>query len=427
VRGLFQSERGNMLRMSEINDIDNQAMQHMLTTNLEGWNGVTRQLTVETDALLGGVESVAIIDESAMAKKGVASAGVARQWNGRLGKVDNCQVGVYMALSQNGMSNLFDARLYLPKSWLSDAERCERAAIPKAARVYRSKSELALDMVDTATRNGVRYGYLAVDGGYGKEPAFLRGLESRSKCFVADVHKDQNIYLHDPQPFLPKWSGRGRKPTQLKTDVSPIEVQAWAKAQAASNWQILTIREGEKGDIRAEYLHGRVWVWDGVESRARQWHLIVRREPGAETPSHYCLSNAAPDTPLQKLAQVQAQRYFIEHAFHEAKGECGMAEYQVRRWDAWHHHMSLVMLATLFLVKQKKQHRETWPMLSLNDIMTAIVNLLPRRQMTAEELARIIGRRHAKRESAKRSHTKKQNVMNYPPAPGTGSKGCVRV
>jgi SRSO17 transposase len=402
-----------MLRMSEINDINHQAMQHMLTTECVNWVGLTRQLAVETDALLGGDESVAILDESAMAKKGTASAGVARQWNGRMGKVDNSQVGVYMALCKGDMASLFDTRLYLPSAWLSDPKRCCQAAIPHDAQVYRPKSELALDMVDAATRNGVRYGYLAADGGYGKEPAFLRGLEERGKRFVVDVHKDQRIYLTDPQPALPVKSGRGRKPTRLKTAVSAVDVQAWAAEQVESAWQPLTIRDGEKGAIKADYLHARVWLWDGVESQAQHWHLLVRREFGAAIPSHYCLSNALPSTPMQVLARVQAQRYFIEHAFREAKGECGMAKYQVRRWDAWHHHMLLVMLATLFLVKQKEQHRKTWPMLSLNDIMTAIAHMLPRRQMTSVDLAHIITKRHRLRESAKRSHSKKHDVVKF--------------
>lgn len=190
-------------------------------------------------------------------------------------------------------------------------------------------------------------------------------------------------------------------------------MQAWAAEQAESAWQSLTIREGEEGAIRADYLHARVWLWDGVESNARHWHLLVRREFGVAVPSHYCLSNALPSIPMQELARVQAQRFFIEHAFREAKSECSMVDYQVRRWDSWHHYMILVMLATLFLVKQKEQHRKTWPMLTLNDIVTAIAHMLPKRQMTSAELAHIITQRHNLHESAKRSHSKKHNVAKF--------------
>ena len=138
------------------------------------------------------------------------------------------------------------------------------------------------------------------------------------------------------------------------------------------------------------------------------WHLLARREAGASEISHYCLSNASLETPLQELAQVQAQRFFIEHSFHEAKSECGMADYQVRRWDAWHHHMALVMLATLFLVKQKMLGRKQWPMLSFNDLVTALAHMLPQRQLTTEDLAAIIHKRHRRRLSAKKSSAKRK-------------------
>jgi hypothetical protein len=166
------------------------------------------------------------------------------------------------------------------------------------------------------------------------------------------------------------------------------------------------LREGEKGLIAAEYLHARVWLWDGEEAMAHCWHLMVRREVGAEAVSHYCLSNALETAGLKALARVQAQLFFIEHCFREAKSECGMADYQVRRWDAWHRHMALVMLAALFLVKQKMAHRESWPMLSLNDLVTVIAHMLPRRQMTAPELADILSRRHQARRAAKDCHAR---------------------
>jgi SRSO17 transposase len=407
VRGLFQSERANMLRMSEVNDVDHQAMQHLLTAGSVDWAGFSGAIARETDALLGGPASVLLIDESGFSKKGIASAGVARQWNGRLGKVDNCQVGVFATLCRGEMASLIDTRLYLPKSWAEDTARCRKAAIPKHARRYRSKTDLALELIATALARGVRFGYLGVDGGYGKEPAFLRALDRRSCRFVADVHCDQTIYRQDPEPTVPTWSGRGPRPVRRKARAPALRVDDWAAAQPAEAWRRLSLRDGEKGRLAAEYLHTRVWVWDGTEAEARCWHLIVRREVGASTVSHYCLSNAPAATPLAELARVQAQRFFIEHSFREAKSECGLADYQVRRWDAWHHHMALVMLGTLFLVKQKIQGRQQWPMLSFNDLVTALAHLLPRRQLTAEDLAGIIAKRHRMRQDAKESHARR--------------------
>jgi SRSO17 transposase len=399
-----------MLRMSEVNAVDHQSMQHMLTEGCVDWQGFCRQIASEANDLLGGPDSVLIFDESGFAKKGHASAGVARQWNGRLGKVDNCQVGVFATLCRGDLATLIDTRLYLPEAWCEDEARCQKAAIPEASRRFRSKSQLALEMLKTAQERGIQFGYVGIDGGYGKEPAFLRSVDEQGCRFVADVHCDQTIYLHDPNPQVPKKSGRGRKPSRRHPQCAAYRVDQWAAAQPAEAWQRLTLREGEKGWLVADYLQTSVWVWDGEEETARCWHLLVRREVGADSVSHYGLSNAPQETPWQELARVQAQRFFIEHSFREVKSECGMADYQVRRWDAWHHHMALVMLGTLFLVKQKQTGRSQWPMLSFNDLVTALGHLLPRRQLTAEELADVISRRHDLRRKARESHAKRSQV-----------------
>jgi hypothetical protein len=156
MRGLFQSERVNMLRMSETNAGDHQAIQHMLTDAGVDWKGFSARIAQDTDALLGGQDAFLLLDGSAFAKKGEVSAGVARQWNGRLGKVDNCQVGVFATLCRGDMASLVDARLYLPKAWSEDPVRCRKAAIPEDERVYRSKSQLALEMVVSARQRGLR-------------------------------------------------------------------------------------------------------------------------------------------------------------------------------------------------------------------------------------------------------------------------------
>jgi SRSO17 transposase len=411
LRGLFQSERANLLRMSEVNAVDHQSMQHMLAGGAVDWDGFGDQLAQEANVLLGGAQSVLLIDESGFAKKGERSAGVARQWHGRLGKVDNGQVGVFAALCRGAMASLVDARLYLPQAWADDPERCERAAIPERARDYRSKTALAREMVATARRRGLRFGYVAVDGGYGKEPAFRYGLDALGCRFVADVHCHQSVYLQDPVPQIPAWSGRGRRPPHAQAQTAPVRVDHWAALQPADAWERRCLRGGEKGQWVAEYLQTRVWVWDHSHAQARCWHLFVRRAVGAREIAHYCLSNAPEHTPWTELARVQAQRFFIEHRFREAEGECGLADYPVRRWDAWHHPMALVMLATLFLAKQKIQGRTQWPMLSFNDLVTALAHLLPRRQLTAADLAEIITKRHRLRQQAKDSHPRRAAAL----------------
>ena len=235
-----------MLRMSEVNEVDHQSMQHMLTEGAVDWKGFGVQLAQQANALLGSAQSVLLIDESGFAKKGERSAGVARQWNGRLGKVDNCQVGVFATLCRGEMASLVDARLYLPPTWVDDALRCEQAAIPEDARDYRSKTTLALEMVATAQRRGLHFGNVGVDGGYGKEPAFLYGLDALGCRFMADVHCNQSVYLQDPAPQVPAWAGRGRRPRLAQAQAAPVRVDHWAAAQPVDAWQRRCLREGRE-------------------------------------------------------------------------------------------------------------------------------------------------------------------------------------
>lgn len=174
---------------------DDQALQYMLTESQWDSKAVMDQVAQEANQLLGGDESCLLLDESGFEKKGEHSVGVARQWNGRLGKVDNCQVGVFAALGRGTRATLIDYRLYLPEKWCEEASRCKNAGIPEAFHLFKTKSELALDMVRYQRQQGIQFAWVGADGGYGKEPAFLSGLDDMNEIFVVDVHKDQLIYL----------------------------------------------------------------------------------------------------------------------------------------------------------------------------------------------------------------------------------------
>jgi SRSO17 transposase len=223
-----------MLRMSEVNEIDHQAMQHMLTEGCVDWQGFGQQIALEANALLGDLDLVVIFDESGFAKKGEASAGVARQWNGRLGKVDNCQVGVFATLCRGDMATLIDSRLYLSEAWCQDDARCRKAAVPEAERQFRSDSQLALAMLIVAHHRGIQFGYVGIDGGYGKDPAFLRNLDAQGCRFEADGHCDQAIYLQDPRPRVPEGSRRGRKPSRGKPKWTSQRIDRWATGSLAA-------------------------------------------------------------------------------------------------------------------------------------------------------------------------------------------------
>ena len=403
LQGLMLARRKNMERMAEVVPGSNdQALQHFLSNSNWSDRAVLDQVALEANELLGGsTDSALLIDESGFAKKGEKSVGVARQWNGRLGKVENSQVGVFSALSNGAHTTLIDVRLYLPAVWANDKARCIAAGVPKAARECRAKANLALEMIRYNRELGVSFSWVAADGLYGKDPAFLRALDDDGETFVVDVHKDQRIYLEDPEPVIPSTPNkRGRKRTRRVAQSKPITVEKWQQAQAEASWEVQTLRDSTRGKLQIEVLHRRVWLWDRKEEHARQWHLIVRRELTAKKEITYSLSNAPDSTPIPRLAQMQGQRFWIERAFQDGKSHAGLGDYQARGWKAWHHHMALVMVAMLFMLEQRMVVEEEHPLLSCADVETLLAHFLPRRDTTVAEVIRQMEVRHQRRQAA---------------------------
>jgi len=406
-----------MERMAEvIPNSNDQALNHMLSDSTWSADDVRDHVALDANRLLGGTpESALLIDESSVKKAGTASVGVSRQWLGRIGKVDNGQVGVYAALAREKRATLVDFRLYLPEKWMEDLKRCKKAGIPEDNRTFKSKSQLALEIVAHQRKIGVNFAFVGADGGYGKEPAFLRGLDDMGETFTVDVHSDQRIFLTDPHPFVPtaKKDSRGRKPSRYITDATPIEVKAWATQQPNEAWQRLNIGDGSKGEMVIEVLHSRVWLWDKTELLAHCWHLLVRREVENHNEIKYSLSNAPEDTSLLTMAKMQSQRYWIERSFEDAKSECGMADYQVRKWQGWHHHMALVLMTMLFMLEERIHNEVETPLLSCFDIRQLLVSMLPRRNLDPDEVMLQMEKRHKKRADAIKSAVKLKGTSGH--------------
>lgn len=394
--------RKNVERMTEVvSDSDYQSLQHFISHSPWDHRPVMDQVAQDCDRLLGGSPDTGlIIDETSIPKKGNKSVGVARQWCGRLGKVDNCQVGVFASLVRGSSAALIDGRLYLPKEWTDDRKRCRKAGVPADAD-FKTKSQLAHEIVHHARSQGIRFAWVGVDGGYGKEPAFLSTLDDEGEQFVADVHKDQSIYLEDPAPYVPqRRTSAGRTPSRHVTDVPKITVEAWAASQPEEAWRRIATRDSSKGKLMVDILTRRVWVWNRDERTARQWHLVVRREVSARDTIKYSLSNAPEETTVERLAYMQGQRYFVERSFQDAKESAGMDQYQIRGWQAWHHHMALVMMSMLFMLETRLEQKEQHPLLSCPDITTLLAHFLPRRDVTPEEVLRQMEVRHRQRQAS---------------------------
>ena len=415
MRGLAQAEDRTFESMAAVVDGgDAQQFQHFISNSPWDHEPVVARIAADADQLLGGKpDSCLIIDESSFPKQGDRSVGVARQWTGRLGKVDNCQVAVFGVLSDGQRHTPVDMRLYLPKRWIDDPARCEKAGIPDSARVPASKSGHALDIVRAARARGMRFEWVSVDAGYGKEPAFLRSLDDSNEVFAADVHRDQRVWTADPGIHVPAAKpGRGRQARHLQAMAAPVTVESLAKGFRPEDWTRCVLRDSTRGLLRVDIATARIWVWDGEEPQARCWHLIVRREIGSPNTIKYSLSNAPADTPRLRLAQMQGQRYWVERAFEDAKGECGLADYQALGWRAWHHHVAIVMLAMLFIAQQRAARRPGLELLSPRDIVEMLKETLPRKPEGKDALVARINQRIDRRRGAIESRFRTQGRAN---------------
>lgn len=411
--GLFQAPKKNMERMEEVvPDADEQALQHFLSQSPWKAQNVMAQVAQEADVLLGGyADSSLLLDESAFTKKGTHSVGVARQYNGRLGKVDNCQVGVFAALSHGDRVSPVGARLYLPKGWTRDRARCRAVGVPPERFKHQTKQVLALELVAEARQRGVRFHWVQSDSGYGHDRKFCQSLAAAGERFLVGVPRKQRIYLEDPQPVIPAKAGKpGRAPTRLRAQVKATTVEKWAKRQPKTAWRTLDLRDATKGKLEVEVLERWVWVWDGKSSQAQYWRLVVERDAPSGTDYKYALSNAGTEVSWEQIATQMRQRYWIERAFEDGKSQVGWGDYQARGWVAWHHHMALVMMAMLFLVQERGRQQAAYPLISCTDVVEWLCWVLPQRKVSPAELLRQMTWRHAKRQASIDAAYRKQQA-----------------
>lgn len=404
--GLFQSTKANMERMEEsVLDSDYESMQNFISDSPWPHQPVMDQISMDASKMFGNHPATCLlIDESGFNKKGKKSVGVARQWNGRLGKVDNCQVAVFAALGCQDKVTLIDTRLYLPKEWTDDQERCRKAGAPEEHMQFKTKIELALEMVDQARQKGLSYNWVGADALYGNNFNFREELDKMGETYMVDIHRDTTIFLEKPKIKVPpKTSSRGRSPSRLKATPKGIRLDKWVEQQDESAFKSITIRDTSKGPLTVQILHRIIWLWDGESKNTQKVHLVVRLDGSAQPEYKYSVSNAPDNTPIERLAFQQSQRYWIERAFQTGKSDAGMADYQVRGWTAWHHHIAMVMLAMLFMLEIRIKNAAAYDLLSTADIKELLTYLLPKRKTSEDEIFRQMQLRHKKRRNSIKS------------------------
>ena len=414
-RGLMQAgSRKNMDRMAEVvPDAKSRNLQQFLTHSTWDTRSVINHVAQDVNKLIGDKKSTGlIIDESSFAKQGKMSVGTSRQWLGRLGKVDNGQVAVFGALASERFVAPVDVRLYLPGEWTSDRERCDRADIPENERKFHTKIELALRIVEQARISRLNYGWVGADAGYGKGPGFCIALAKMSEIFVVDVHSDFFVYLEDPCPYIPKKKTKtGRQIKKRRTDHAPKGVGEIVSSIPESDWTVMELRDTTRGKLKVSAWKQLVYVWDEGSSEVHRWHLVATRTPGSYADIKISISNAPETTMLKRLSWMQRQRYWVERTFEDAKSECGMADYQVRKWSAWHHHMALVMMAMVFMLSEKIKHEDEYPLLTCADIEDLLAHFLPRRDSTRNEVIRQMEERHRQRKKSIDSYLRRQRLL----------------
>ena len=283
----------------------------------------------------GHEDGVAVVDGSGFPKSGDKSCGVARMWCGRLGKVDNCQVGIFLAyVSERGVAPL-DRRLYLPRDWAEDPERREECHVPEEVQ-FQESWRIALDLVDRS-RQDVPFAWVAGDDEYGRPSEFRAGLRQRKLWYVLDV--PCNTSVRPVGVGARAWSS----------------VEALAKAQPSSSWRKIKLGPGSKGPKVVRALKIRVQTHDDEGRPGTVEDLAVIRTVSGEPRTWYTLARGPEGTTLEKFVQVHARRHGIEEMFQRGKGEVGLADYEVRSWVGWHHHMTLSLLALWFLTRETER------------------------------------------------------------------------
>ena len=374
--------QGNMERMEEeIEQSEYRAYQHFISNSNWDSAGLQKAVALNASELLGaqkklnGKPTGYIVDESAHIKKGTESVGVGRQYAGVIGKVDNCQVGVYASLVNKTSATIINERIFLTKGWTDDTARCKKASVPELEVQFKTKPELALDMIKQDIKRGVRFDWVGGDGLYGHNTELCRGLEQVSQFYVLDVHKDELVYLEKPKLSIPeRKSSKGRLPTKLKADKTPIRLDKLLCQIKPEQWKLESIRDTTKGRLKLYVYKIAVWNWDGKEEQAIQRTLIITKTAGKKPKIKFSISNGKHDQYSHKeYAYMIAQRYWVERTFDNAKNELAMSDYQVRKWKGWHNHHTLVMLASLFIMKQQIDNYSEVPLLSFRDARILII------------------------------------------------------
>jgi len=410
LRGLLTMETKrhftNIARRVIDPDDDGQNVQQFMSDS--PWSGqeVFDQIQVEIcqrSQLQGGMLTV---DESGDKCAGKQKAGAARQYLGRLGKVDLGQVGVGLGYYKDSVWALVDAELYLPEIWFDDdhAKLRKRWHIPQD-RVFMTKPELGLHKIRRAKANGLPFEVVGCDSVYGRDGQFRADLDAEELIYMVDIPEDSQVYLEKPVVGVPETppgkKGRPFSQFQVLNEVKPVEVRGLV-THPDTVLQPVDVRHTERGLLSYECAARRVWTITEKRQVREEW-LFIRQEP--DDTFSFSLSNASAKTPLSQLALWRSQRYFAERIFQDAKSEAGWDELVARKYRAWIHHTALDALALWFIAETKLDWAQAYPRdpeliqqlevevlpaLSMANVREMLRAVLPLKQLSPEQATRLV-------------------------------------
>lgn len=388
-------------KIGRTSEVAEQNMQQFISDS--PWSGTKLIASVQAD--IGQRPeyqqgTVLLLDESADAKSGETTIGVGRQHNGRLGKIDECQVGVFAAVANNGYATWVDGELFLPESWFSTANAAKRHRLGlPPERIFATKLELALRVVDRLQANDVPFEAVDCDSLYGRKGWLRDQLAQRQIEYYADVPQNTRIYWERPLVFFPK-TKRGQQAQRPQVlGVSALVKELIDHSKTA--WHTFGLRTSERGQLVADFARHRIWTVDPDGTCRQEW-LLIRRDAGQIT---YSLSNAPGTASLLTMAAHKSQRFWIERANQDAKSELGWDEFQAIKYRAWQHHLALTILASWFITETRLDWAQQFPRnplllqlyqtdvlpkLSVANVRTLLRAALPLPQLSPQQAANLV-------------------------------------
>jgi SRSO17 transposase len=421
--GLLRMEaKRNLANVGRKTAMPGQNLQHFISNS--PWSGPSMIQAIQNEIKIHPAfqEAVLVLDESAEEKAGEQSAGAGRQHNGRLGKIEMSQVGVFLSLVTPQVNTWIDGELFVPAHWFEErsAEKRIAVGIPHE-RIFQTKPELGWQMIQRVRARGIPFQAILMDSLYGRNEELRQQLDRAKIEYYGDVPANTQVYLQHPNIVYPLTQKR-RVPSKnpIIEGAEPYEVQTIGQLSTLS-WETIRLRPNERGFLVAQFTRCRVWVvYPGTQLR-QEW-LLIRKDPAQIT---YVLSNASESISLEQMAWRKSQRYLIERCHQDAKDELGWDEFQARKYRSWEHQLALTILAAWFITETRldwmqriqqdpalleKYSVEVLPRLSVGNVRELLRAVLPLPHLSSEEAAQLVVTHLVNRTRSRKSRLRKANA-----------------